>query len=497
MTQCHTSYPLDDYATYGISTAKTTTNVTLTDFRIHGFANAGIIGPTGDGVSLERVALVGNPSSGWNMDAGNGTTGSGTLKLDHVSVLWNGCAEQYPITSSLPYQDCTDDNSGGYGDGIGTATVTSDPAWIVSIDHSVAAYNTQDGFDLLHLQGNGSKLIITNSMEYSNMGQQLKVGAASTTRNNLIVGNCNALRQPIPGTPVGYNNRLSDFCRAADTMVKLGVQDSTPTYFENNTMYSANATGVEIDCGNCTSLATIEYENNIFVGFQNNAFDGYVAGGNGNYANPIYTTIVGLFKNPGSVFSNNATFHQKSNWTCPKTAYGETDAFCGDPELTDETWHLYGYGNMSPTASSPVVRNGVAIAGLTTDYDGVTRPGGPTIGALEPGSNLALEQITPSPSAQVMSVDVSPSPASTSDALVITTTVKPTIPGASPDGAVMFLDGNTFLATVPLNNVGEAVVNLPGLAAGQHAINAIYSGDGKYAPSQTGLTVLQVNPAAK
>ena len=31
----------------------------------------------------------------------------------------------------------------GYGDAFGTATITSDPAWIVNMDHSEIAFNTQ------------------------------------------------------------------------------------------------------------------------------------------------------------------------------------------------------------------------------------------------------------------------------------------------------------------------------------------------------------------
>src|SRR5215469_14835441 len=77
--QCHTSYPLDDYATSGILWSNTTSNVTLTDIRVHGMAANGIIGPTGDGVMLERVVLAGNAQSGWNMDKGDGTTGTGNL----------------------------------------------------------------------------------------------------------------------------------------------------------------------------------------------------------------------------------------------------------------------------------------------------------------------------------------------------------------------------------------------------------------------------------
>ena len=534
-TPCHTSYPLDDYANAGIVTSNKTTNTTFTDINIHGMAAEGMLGPTGDGVVLTRVNIVGNPLSGWNMDSGDGTTGTGTLTLNNVGILWNGCSEMYPIPDptatgiTLPYHECSDDNSGGYGDGIGTATVTSNPAWIVNVNHSLAAYNTQDGFDLLHLQGNGSRLTITDSMAYSNMGQQLKVGAASVTRNNLIVGNCNALREPIPGTPAGYNSHLSDFCRAADTMIALAVHDSTPTYFQNNTMYSANSTGVEIDCGNCTSLATINYENNVFVGFKNNVDDGYPRGGTGTFANPIYNSVKGLFTNPGSVFSNNATFHPKTNWACPKTSFDETNAICEDPLLTDETWHLYGYGEMSPTANSPLIRNGMEIAGLTTDFAGVARPNAPTIGALELGSDPPSAQPDPKPQPQttnpapppqttdpkpqpqttnpkpppgpnplpqVLAVEVSPNPATANEALLLTTTVKSkSAPGVSPGGLVMFLDGHKILGVAVLNNVGEAELNVPGLSAGSHSINAIYSGDGQNAPWGTGLTPLQVNPA--
>ena len=37
-----------------------------------------------------------------------------------------------------------------------------------------------DGFDLLHMQGNGSRLTITNSLAYGNMGQQIKAGASGS-----------------------------------------------------------------------------------------------------------------------------------------------------------------------------------------------------------------------------------------------------------------------------------------------------------------------------
>ncbi len=203
---------LDDYAVYGIQWSNTSTNDTITDVHIHGMAANGMTGPTGDGVVMSYIDLIGNPSSGWNADAGDGTTGTGKLLVQHFNISWNGCAEEYPIVDALPYTNCHDDGSGGYGDGFGTATVVSNPGWQATFDQGVTSYNTQDGLDALHLIGNGSSMTVTRTLAYSNMGQQIKVGGASgTAMNNIIVTNCNAMRQAIPGTPAGYNNNLSDF----------------------------------------------------------------------------------------------------------------------------------------------------------------------------------------------------------------------------------------------------------------------------------------------
>jgi hypothetical protein len=385
--QCNKNSPIDDYASNGIQTTNTTTNTTITDVNIHGMASAGMLGSTGDGVVVTRVSVSGNPSAGWNMDDGGGTTGLGHLTLSYFTAQWNGCAEEYPIVDALPYADCTDDVSNGYGDGVGTATVTSNPAWLISVDHSVAAYNTQDGFDLLHLQGNGSTLSISDSLAYGNMGQQLKMGAAGTAINNLFVGNCNALRQAIPGTPSGYNGKLSDFCRAADVPVLVAVSDGgLTTKYLNNTLYTANNIGVEVTTnGPCTATCYFQYENNIFLGFQNNAADGYPGGGSGQFPTPIYFDSGQILSLPGSSFTNNLTFNARDNWPCPQTGWNEQNAICADPGLVDETFHLYGYGNMSPASStSIVVGKGIPLLGVLTDFANSTRSTStPTIGAYE------------------------------------------------------------------------------------------------------------------
>ena len=344
---------LSDYAGTGILWSNTATHDTLTDVHIHGLAGNGMLGPTGDGIVFSYIDILGNAGAGWNADGGDGKTGTGDLLVEHFNISWNGCAEQYPVTDALPYGDCTDDNSGGYGDGFGTTTVESHPAWHVKFDEGVVSYNTQDGLDALHIAGEGSSMTVSHTLAYGNMGQQIKVGGASgVITDNQIVTNCNALRQKIPGTPAGFNKKLSDFCRAADAGVLVSVNDRVPLKFVSNIIYSASATGVEVECADssCGTDSKVDFRNNVFIGFRNDAAHGYAGGGTGEFSNPLYVgTKTNPFRNPGSVYAGNTTYHPSSSWKCPAT--GETKANCGDPHLVDETWHLYGHGNMSPAGS--------------------------------------------------------------------------------------------------------------------------------------------------
>jgi hypothetical protein len=356
---CNTGVPLSDFAGSGIQWSNTSTNDTVTNVRIHGLAVAGMLGPTGDGVVINGLDIIGNAGAGWNTDLGDGQTGTGSLLVQNFNISWNGCAEEYPVVNPLPYQDCTDDDEGGYGDGFGTATVAGKPpGWQVHFDQGIVSYNTQDGLDALHLTGPGSSMTITHVRAYGNMGQQIKIGGASgTATNNIIYTNCNALRQPIPGTPSGYNKRLSDFCRASDAGVAITVGDNSTLVFSDNVIYSASATAIEVDVnGSCaTATCLVHQQRNIFVGFRNNAANGYANGGNGEYSNPIYVDEVTsrAYRNPGSLFDHNTTFHAKSNWQCPAVQLHEKDAYCGDPHLADESWHLYGYGDTKPTSLTP------------------------------------------------------------------------------------------------------------------------------------------------
>jgi hypothetical protein len=352
---------LDDYATNGILWSNQSTHDTLADVRVHGVANAGMLGPTGDGTVMHDIALIGNASSGWNADRSDSQTGTGTLRVDHFNISWNGCAEEYPIRHALPYNDCVDDNSGGYGDGFGTASVDSVGGWDVVFDTGVASYNTQDGLDALHLTGKGSSMTVLHTQAYGNMGQQLKVGGtAGNMTGNLVYTNCNAMRSRIPGTPEGYNRRLTDFCRAADEGLVLSVANHSTAVFEDNIVMSASATGLEVAASGACDDATclIRQRHNIFVGFRNDIKNGYPGGGSGLFSNPVYPTdSERAYRNRGSSFDGNITYHASSEWECPNVSLHETHAHCGNPYLADQSWQLYGIADASPTSRTSFAPN--------------------------------------------------------------------------------------------------------------------------------------------
>jgi hypothetical protein len=67
---------------------------------------------------------------------------------------------------------------------------------------------------------------------------------------------------------------------------------------------------------------------------------------------------------------------------------------------------------------------------------------------------------------------------------------------ASATGTVQFLDGATVLATQPVSGGSVPVVTASNLAAGTHAITAVYSGDSAYAGSTSAATTVTVAKAA-
>ena len=400
-----------DFGVEGIGLANTADHLTLTDVRVHGMKTFGMLGPSGDGSVFTYLSLVGNGGGGWNADAGDGTTGVGTLLVQNYEIKWNGCGEEYPIIDQVPYKNCTDDSSGGYGDGFGTATVTSKPGWQAHFDEGEVAYNTQDGLDALHLIGAGSSMAVTRTLAYGNMGQQVKVGgAAGTLDNSVIVGNCEAMRSAIPGTPAGFNAKLSDFCRAGNQPVLMTVGHGATTSIRHNTIMGAGALLVGYVCdgsnGYCDGTALLDLEDNILLGNPNpdrgNPGANFLLVEDDTYTTPAACnaapdkhhnwTTDGMVACNNDIFYNAGSANSHNTYTNVKdlcTDHNGTGNLCMSPGLVSEIQPVFGYPDLSLSPHGGAAYHaGMNLPAIADDYSGATFNLPPSIGALETGSSL-------------------------------------------------------------------------------------------------------------
>jgi hypothetical protein len=379
--QCNTNYPLDDYTIACFGWDNTAHDITLTDIDCHGTASVGILGPPGDGVTMKRVRLSGNAGAGWNMDNGTGTTGYGHLNLIDFSVSWNGCAEEYPIVHPLPYTDCADDQVGGYGEGIGTATTSSCPAgWTIVHNGGTVNNNTQDGDDWLHANGCGTNVTVEHVLFYANMGNQVKSGVTETYMNNIIINNTFAMcDEAIPGTPKGYNSRLTSCGRAGNEAFIINVNKGSIARVIGNTFFcSGGHQGGDcggITSGSCTDgTCGLDFRNNIQLGF-------VVAPG--TELPSRFTDSSGA---PGGIFAQAAS--KISNNVCTGmrgagcSVSVEKNSIFTTPMIKQTTWALWGFPDVRLGGTgTDISAAGVAIEGMTTNFAGAPRTNPPSIGA--------------------------------------------------------------------------------------------------------------------
>ena len=374
---CSTSQPLDDYAQNGFLTNNATSNVTFQDVYIHGFNSSGLFGPIGGPITMTRMFIGFNAFSGWNFDDGHDTADAAgsSISANYVIMEGNGCYEQYPVVNAFPAQVCYDTNSQGFGDSWSGQDTKLDS---FICDHCVMAYNTKDGFIGPHsLIG---YLKITNSEAYGNMGQQWKWGSSpgSTTifENNLTVGDCRRMSEPLPGAPSGYNRHLSGFCRAAGDVFSFFTAANSTVLFANNTVVAYSATVFDLACqhaGACGSTP-FTFTNNIFLGY-------YLKG-----AEPP-----GLFYTEDRSVKVTASHNIEYGNRSGTGSSCRGDIICSDPKLTNEPpqqgWTNQTFldnFNFHPTSGSPANGHGIAVSAVTTDYGGSARPNPPSIGAVEP-----------------------------------------------------------------------------------------------------------------
>ncbi|MBB5339848.1 hypothetical protein [Tunturiibacter gelidoferens] len=364
---CNRGGPKDDYDSDGVVTDVHTHDLLLQDMWIHGHVGRGVKGPIGGLVTCTRCDIAYNGGAGWDFDDGNGTPSvHATWNFNYSTIEWNGCNQAYPGPGAI---SCYGQSNGGYGDGVGTPMGM---CLATNIDHSKFIYNTQDGLDLGHGdKGTDCPLTITNSIAYGNGGGSFKWGGnenPAVFTNNIAIGNCVRMSEPIPGQPSTFNAHLADFCRAEDAL-PFDFRQGGTVLFANNTIVSYAPTTFDIDCWDPScSDSTLTFKNNIVLGYDNPKT--YSLGGKPEGPGGFY------FQKPiGHIVRSNNLFYGLRGLRCPTGHAGEKcenpqfvsqPRFSSEKDLDDFNFHL------SPT--SPARGNGVRIPEVQSDYEGKPRP---------------------------------------------------------------------------------------------------------------------------
>ena len=388
---CSTSSPVDDFGHWGIVSTANTSNNTLQDVYIHGFTNLGLgIGPFYGQIALTRVFIGFNALAGWLFDdnfADPETLPTSSVIQSQVTMMGNGCLEQYPIVNTqFPALSCWDSATGGFGDSWSGQNSLMDQ-W--TCDKCLTIYNTKDGTMGPHTLI--SNLSMTNSTWIGNMGAQWKIGmqqnSTTVVTNNTVLANCQAMGAQLPGAAQNFaqtsglnGSYLGLFCRAGPVAVTFFADQNSSVLFNNNDIITYANTIMEIGCGTigtCNGGNSYNMNNNIFLGYT--VPTGYIPGGNGQPPGVF-------FLDDGTVninCANNIGFGVRDQTPCNTTTIANTDPlFVGEPaqgSVPPES-ALYGF-NFNITGSSPAISAGTTPC-PTTDQSGASQTSPCTIGAL-------------------------------------------------------------------------------------------------------------------
>lgn len=219
----HSSTPYDDYGGNGFLTSNLSGNLLFQDVYVHGFSSAGFYGAIGGAVTMTRVNSSYNSFAGWNFDIGtSGPNSTGfpnnptaSITASYVTMDWNGCNQEYPITHAIPTQSCYSILNGGFGD---AWSGQNSHLGSMTCDHCEMANNVKDPFFGPHTAI--SNVAITNSYAGNNGGQTWKgnLGGNGTwlMKNTVTDNNCRRKAMAFAGQPASYFNGISnaDYCRA-------------------------------------------------------------------------------------------------------------------------------------------------------------------------------------------------------------------------------------------------------------------------------------------
>jgi hypothetical protein len=327
--------------------ASASRSVWLHDVNIHGMGARAIQAGGLHDWTIERVRMNRNGTSGWNGDVSPASSSnSGAIVMRDIEIGWNGCGERVATGEAWA---CWGQQTGGYGDGLGTAATGGQ--WL--IEDAYIHHNTSDGLDLLYMDGaDTSNVILRRVHSVANAGNQVKVTGNSLIENSVLVGHCTFFGE-------SYFMVEDDNCRAYGATLLLSMTGNDTATVRHNTLAGEGDAPITYRDGNTTDRINIQ--NNTVVGFPyflNGSLRSFSAG-----PAPAVKT-----------FSGNLAWNVAS---CP------SGAICGEnPRLTNMALASFD-GN--PLAGSPVIDAAPPITAVVDDFLDRPRPvgAGPDIGAYE------------------------------------------------------------------------------------------------------------------
>ena len=246
-------------------------DVNVTDVYIHGLGRYGVNTDNIGSATLTRLNVIGNGYAG--ISTGIDATISGTLTFNQPIIEWNGCVESFPLKTNSPvdspsnFSNCFGQNQNGYGDGLAFGNVGHGSAgnWVIYGPGSIS-FNTQDGLDTLH--GNGNGTIEIDKMRFEgNAGNQVKMNAlTSALTDSVVIGDCGWWLGAPQSSP-GF--RSGDICRALGDAILFNVTLNSQTFLYNNTILSNGNVALESEDLNgtgCNGSTAIYAKNNIVLG---------------------------------------------------------------------------------------------------------------------------------------------------------------------------------------------------------------------------------------
>ncbi|HEX6612620.1 MAG TPA: choice-of-anchor Q domain-containing protein [Rhodanobacteraceae bacterium] len=351
-----TSLPYGPWSDLGIH-AQDSSNVTLQDLRIHGFASTAIQAGRLSNWTVNNVKMIGNGRAGWNGDLGgsSGSSNSGNLNFSNVEIGWTGCTEQYPSTTIYA---CWGSTTGGYGDSFGSAKTGGNWTFNQVYIHD----GTQDGLDLLYADGTG-KITVLRSKFVGNAGNQVKLAGPSVIQNSVIVGNCAHFNGQ-------YHMQSGDNCRAQGNALVVRVFPGDLASVSYNTITGQGDCLTQADGNYGDSTSEVDMYNNVLLG-QPKWNDGSVKSCLFYWSSPPRGKVA---------IQNNVIWNTRYYTTNPT---GNTYA---DPRLTSESLSSF---NATPLSGSPAIDKASTRITVKTDYAGNARPvgAGYDIGSYEYGSS--------------------------------------------------------------------------------------------------------------